>query len=334
MSANGADLVVVHLYPRLLRTYGDRGNVLTLARRAEWRGFQVRLVDVEVGEPLPPDAGLVVLGGGTDRVQEIIGADLASRRAELGDAAARGAVILGICGGYQFLGRRYVTLEGRSIEGLGLLDVETVARARRIIGRVNKAHAALWGREFDLVGFENHGGRTSLGPQATPLARVPRGGGNDGRDGTEGAVQGTILGTYLHGPVVPVNPAFADAVLERALAPATGGAPLAPLEDGAERRAHDEALRRPPESAPRRRRLLAVAAVLALLLALAGRAAATEIDEDGALGTRVAVCATNPTEVLLHRTVRTVHDRTVHHGGYVGWSIRSSASAASHCSSI
>jgi lipid II isoglutaminyl synthase (glutamine-hydrolysing) len=247
------DLVIVHLYPRLLRTYGDRGNVLALARRAEWRGFDARIDDVDIGEPLSPDANLVVLGGGTDRVQEIIGADLAGRRQELEDAGARGAVILGICGGYQFLGRRYVTPDGHSIDGLGLLDVETVASARRIIGKVH-VRASLWDRKFDMVGFENHGGRTTLGPSAAPLASVVRGGGNDGRTGTEGAVQGTFIGTYLHGPAIPVNPEFADTVLARALEKTTGGAPLAPLDDTAERRAHDEALRQVAGATPRRRR--------------------------------------------------------------------------------
>ena len=188
-----SDLVLVHLYPRLLRTYGDRGNVLVLARRAEWRGFSVRIDEVDLGDPLPEDAGLVLLGGGTDRVQEIIGADLAAKHGQLEAAAARGSVILGICGGYQFLGRRYVTPEGRSIDGLSMLDVETHASERRIIGRVH-ARATLWGSTFDLAGFENHGGRTTLGPAAAPLAVVPRGDGNDGRTGTEGAVQGTIVG--------------------------------------------------------------------------------------------------------------------------------------------
>jgi lipid II isoglutaminyl synthase (glutamine-hydrolysing) len=247
------DLVIVHLYPRLLRTYGDRGNVLALARRAEWRGFDVRVEDVDLGEPLPADANLVLLGGGTDRVQEIIGADLARRQQELADAAAGGTLVVGICGGYQFLGRRYVTPEGHSIEGLGMLDIETVASGRRIIGRVH-VRARLWGREFDMVGFENHGGRTSRGPAAAPLASVVRGGGNDGRDGTEGAVQGTVLGTYLHGPAIPVNPEFADAVLARALEKVTGGAPLTPLDDAAERRAHDEALRQISGQGPRRRK--------------------------------------------------------------------------------
>src|SRR5205823_5076612 len=194
-------------------------------------------------EPLPEDANLVLLGGGTDRVQEIIGADLAAKHGQLEEAADRGAVILGICGGYQFLGRRYVTPEGRSIDGLSMLDVETRASERRIIGRVH-ARATLWGATFDLAGFENHGGRTTLGPKAAPLAAVPRGGGNDGRTGTEGAVQDTIVGTYLHGPVIPVNPEFADTLLARALLPVTGGAPLQPLDDEDERRAHVEGLHR------------------------------------------------------------------------------------------
>jgi lipid II isoglutaminyl synthase (glutamine-hydrolysing) len=307
-------LVIVHLYPRLLRTYGDRGNVLALARRAEWRGFDVRIDDVDIGEPLPSDANLVLLGGGTDRVQGIIGADLAGRRRELADAAARGAVILGICGGYQLLGRHYVTPEGDAIEGLGLLDVQTVASDRRIIGRVH-ARARLWGHEFDMVGFENHGGRTTLGPSAEPLASVVRGGGNDGRDGTEGAVQGTVVGTYLHGPAIPVNPEFADTILARALRPVTGGAPLAPLDDAAERRAHDEAVHQLSVVPPRRRRLVALGTAALLLMGIAGRAAAAEIDDDeGRPPAHTATCM-RPDQ------------HAVPNDGAVTWQIRSRASA-------
>jgi len=237
-----SDLVLVHLYPDLLRTYGDRGNVLTLVRRAEWRGFVVRLEEITRGERLPPDARMIVLGGGTDRVQDLIGADLLARRDELTEATGAGAVIIGICGGYQLIGHRYVTAEGTEVEGLGLLDLETVAapRAKRIIGRV-RARAAIWGRSFELVGFENHGGRTTLGPGAHPLARVPRGQGNNGRDRTEGAILGSVVGTYLHGPVLPVNPKLADLLLARALAPRTGGAPLEALDDRLEAAAHREA---------------------------------------------------------------------------------------------
>jgi CobQ-like glutamine amidotransferase family enzyme len=234
-----ADLVLVHLYPDLLRTYGDRGNVLALVRRAEWRGFEVRVDEVSLGDELSPGVGLILIGGGTDRVQEVIGADLARQRNALQEAAAGGTVVAGICGGYQFLGHRYVTADGQAIEGLGLLDVETGSGRGRIIGRVH-ARAEVWGHTFDLFGFENHGGRTLLGEHADPLARVPKGQGNNGRDGTEGAVQGSVVGTYLHGPVLPTNPALADALLERALAPRTGGAPLDPLDDRLELDALEE----------------------------------------------------------------------------------------------
>ncbi len=238
-----ADLVLAHLYPDLLLTYGDRGNVLALEKRAEWRGFRVEVVATQRGDRLPESAGLIVIGGGTDRVQGIVGSDLMDRRAELGDAVERGCVVLGVCGGYQFLGHRYVAADGSEIRGLGLLDVETVAGSDRIIGRV-RATASLWGHEFELVGFENHAGRTSLGAEATPLATVDMGVGNGGTGrsgGTEGAVQATAVGTYLHGPVLPLNPAFADALLERALTPLIADAPLEPLPDEMERLAHSSA---------------------------------------------------------------------------------------------
>jgi CobQ-like glutamine amidotransferase family enzyme len=208
------DLVLAHLYPDLLHTYADRGNLLTLARRAGWRGF--------------------------DRIQEVVAKDLRLRRPELEAAIAEGAVLLGVCGGYQLLGAHYASAEGRIIPGLELLDVHTVAEAGRIVGRV-VALATLWGREFELVGFENHAGRTQLGSGAAPLATVKRGGGNNGDDGTEGAVHGLVVGTYLHGPVLPANPAFADALLERALAYRTAGAPLAALDDSVELAAHRRA---------------------------------------------------------------------------------------------
>ncbi|MDP9342817.1 MAG: glutamine amidotransferase [Actinomycetota bacterium] len=232
------DLRIAHLYPDLLRTYGDRGNLLALVRRSEWRGFSVEVEPVGRGDRMASGPDIVLIGGGTDRVQEAIGEDLLSRRAFLSGAAEEGTVVLGICGGYQLLGHRYVDAEGREIPGLGLLDAETRAGSPRIIGRV-QAEATLWGRSFELFGFENHRGRTVLGQTATALAAVPRKQGNNGEDGTEGAVQGTIVGTYLHGPVLPANPELADAILERALSRATGGEPLAPLDDSAEREAHE-----------------------------------------------------------------------------------------------
>ena len=230
------DLVLVHLYPDLLRTYGDRGNLLALQRRADWRGFSVDVVVLTRGDRLPPRCDLILIGGGTDRIQEAVASDLLRRRDELEEATLGGAIVLGVCGGYQLLGRSYLAGEGR-MEGLGFLDLETAVEPGRIIGRV-VARADLWGRSFELVGFENHGGRTRLGRGCQPLARVGRGRGNNGRDRTEGAVRGPVVGTYLHGPVLPSNPAFSDTLLQRALAGRTGGGELAPLDDSPELAAH------------------------------------------------------------------------------------------------
>jgi CobQ-like glutamine amidotransferase family enzyme len=237
------DLVLVHLYPDLLRTYGDRGNVVALQKRAQWRGFSVRVDGVSRGEAIPKDANLVLLGGGSDRVQEIIGPDILARREELRELSNDGALVVGICGGYQLLGHEYVAADGTRIEGLGLMDVRTGAGRGRIIGRVH-AEANLFGKRFDLFGFENHGGRTTLGANAKPLANVPKGQGNNGLDRSEGAVEGNVVGTYLHGPVLPVNPALADALLARALARTTQGEPLQSLDDSLEALAHREARKR------------------------------------------------------------------------------------------
>jgi len=264
------DLVIAHLYPSLLRTYGDRDNVVVLSRRAEWRGFSVRIEEVGRGESIPVDTNIIVLGGGTDSVQGIVGREVFSRAGEVRDAIARGALVFGVCGGYQLLGRSYILPDGRVIQGLGVLDVETRAARDRIVGPV-QGEACLWDRSFDLVGFENHGGRTTLGPEARPLASVPRGHGNNGRDRIEGAVQGSVVGTYLHGPVLAINPHLTDATLVRALASLTGGEELKPLDDTLERRAHEglRARRVRHDLRPGRRRRAAIAAIAAVLMLVA-----------------------------------------------------------------
>jgi len=236
----GADLVIVHLYPDLLMSYGDRGNVLTLVRRAEWRGFRAQVIGVTRKEPLPSTVDLILIGGGSDRIQGLIGDDLADRANALTALVSGHTVILGVCAGYQLLGHRYAGVDGREVRGLGLLDVSTTAGATRIVGRVT-AQASFHERSFGVSGFENHAGRTFLGPGVAPLCSVPKGKGNNGVDGTEGAVNGDVVGTYLHGPVLPTAPAFADALLVRALARVTGGAPLIPLDDSLEEDAVDDA---------------------------------------------------------------------------------------------
>jgi CobQ-like glutamine amidotransferase family enzyme len=233
-------VVIVHLYPDLLLSYGDRGNVTTLAKRAEWRGFTVRVEDVTRSEPIPRDARLILIGGGSDSLQSAVATDLAGRRSEFEAALEEGAVVFAICGGYQLLGHRYIDPAGDALEGVGLLDIETFAGTERIVGRVT-GQGSLHVVRFRVSGFENHAGRTFLGSKAVPLMSVPEGQGNNARDRTEGAVQGRVIGTYLHGPVLPSSPGLADALLSKALEPWTGGAPLEPLDDTLENAASESA---------------------------------------------------------------------------------------------
>jgi CobQ-like glutamine amidotransferase family enzyme len=256
-SGDGALRVCV-LYPDLMNIYADRGNLLMLERRCTWRGLGFDLLASGLGEPLDPDAhDIYYVGGGQDRDQRLCAEDLVRTKGEaLRAAARRGALVLGVCGGYQLLGHSY-TLAGEQIAGVGLLDAYTVREdGPRLIGNVaievalgqparpteNSGGArSEQGARRILAGFENHGGRTRLGGGAQPLGRVLRGFGNDGRSGFEGAVCDSVIGTYLHGPLLPKNAWFADWLIARAL----GLAPdeLAPLEDELERAAHDSALR-------------------------------------------------------------------------------------------
>jgi lipid II isoglutaminyl synthase (glutamine-hydrolysing) len=235
------ELRVCALYPDLMNIYADRGNLLMLERRCEWRGIGFRLDASGLGEALDADAhDLFYLGGGQDRDQRLCAEDLlATKRDALARAAARDAVVLGICGGYQLLGHSYALGE-EEIEGVGLLDVRTVReQGPRLIGNVAIEVELNGGRV--LAGFENHGGRTTLGSEAAPLGRVLRGNGNDGRSGFEGARRGNTLGTYLHGPLLPKNAWFADRLIATALG--IEEAALEPLEDELERRAHADACR-------------------------------------------------------------------------------------------
>jgi lipid II isoglutaminyl synthase (glutamine-hydrolysing) len=248
-SSPSPTLRVCALYPELLNIYADRGNLLVLERRCAWRGIGFRVSASGLGDPL--DAGahdFFYIGGGQDRDQRLCAEDLlASKASALREAGASGKVVLGVCGGYQLLGHSYA-LEGETIEGVGLLDVRTVREpGPRLIGNVaiELSPVLLAGREHGrprvLAGFENHGGRTHLGPQASPLGRVLRGHGNDGRSGHEGALQGCTIGTYLHGPLLPKNTWFADWLIATALG--LDPEELSPLHDELEEQAHAGALR-------------------------------------------------------------------------------------------
>jgi lipid II isoglutaminyl synthase (glutamine-hydrolysing) len=230
-----------------MNIYADRGNLIVLERRCAWRGIGFELSASGLGEQLDADAhDLFYIGGGQDRDQRLCAEDLiATKRVGLHAAAARGAVVLGVCGGYQLLGHSY-TLGNEEITGVGLLNVRTVREAGpRLIGNVaielEDLEGAASGGDCVLAGFENHGGRTHLGVGQRPLGRVLTGHGNDGRSGVEGARTQNTIGTYLHGPLLPKNVWFADWLIARALGVDT--ATLAPLDDAIEAQTHLSARR-------------------------------------------------------------------------------------------
>ncbi|MDQ3678607.1 MAG: glutamine amidotransferase [Actinomycetota bacterium] len=228
------------LYPDVMNIYADRGNLLMLERRCAWRGIGFSLARAGFGDEIDPDAyDLFYLGGGQDRDQRLCALDLVqTKREALHAAAQRGAVVLGVCGGYQLLGHRY-TLGSEEIPGLGLVDLETVrSDRRRLIGDV-AIEVDLDDGSRVLAGFENHGGRTHLGAGEHPLGRVLKGHGNTGSSGAEGVRRDGVIGTYLHGPLLPKNTWFADWLIRRA----TRIDELDPLDDALEDAAHAEARR-------------------------------------------------------------------------------------------
>jgi hypothetical protein len=235
-------LRVCALYPELMNIYADRGNLLLLQRRCTWRGIGFALSSSGLGDELDPDAAdLFYIGGGQDRDQRLCAHDLAGPKREAVHAAAgRGAAILAVCGGYQLLGDSY-QLGGETLPGVGLVELETVrADGPRLIGNVAIEVELEPGRLRVLAGFENHGGRTRLGSGARPLGRVLRGHGNNGSDGHEGVRAGNVIGTYLHGPLLPKNAWFADWLIATSLGLQE---PLAALDDRMEDAAHAEARR-------------------------------------------------------------------------------------------
>jgi CobQ-like glutamine amidotransferase family enzyme len=236
-----SELVLVHLYPREMNIYGDTGNVLVLRRRLEWRGLTPRVVPVNVGDPIPSDADIVLGGGGQDAAQDEIGLDFVSRGVELRALADDGVVFLTICGTYQLLGHEFVTQDGVVIPGTGVLDVTTRGQQERLIGN-NYVDTDFGGR---LVGYENHSGMTTLGPDARPVGKTELGRGNNGKDRTEGAMRDNVFGLYLHGPVLAKSPRFADDLLRRALSRRGLDTDLAPLDDTYAEQAASVAVGRP-----------------------------------------------------------------------------------------
>jgi CobQ-like glutamine amidotransferase family enzyme len=238
------ELRLLALYPEQMNIYADRGNILFLQRRCEWRGIGFSLASAGPGEGFDPGAhDFLYLGGGQDRDQRLVAKDMVTSKSEpMADAVDDGCVLLAVCGGYQLLGHRYRMGE-ESLPGLGLADLETERRAGpRLIGNV-AIDVDFGDGPRTVAGFENHGGRTYLGEGAQPLGRVIKGFGNNGEDGFEGVRRANMIGTYLHGPLLPKNAWLADRLIATALERRYGARPeLEPLDDSFEKAAERCAL--------------------------------------------------------------------------------------------
>lgn len=221
-------LCIAHLYPELLNLYGDSGNILVLRKRMEWRGIACNLREVHVGDR-PSFAGvdIVFIGGGSDREQRIVCDYLLEEQAELASYVEDGGVLAAVCGGYQLLGHSYL-MGDEKVQGLSLVDLYTDRGSPRLIGNI-----AVESRisPQPIVGYVNHGGRTHLGSDVEPMGKVLRGFGNDGVSGYEGCLYKNVVGTYVHGPLLPKNPGVADWLMARALERRYGVAELEPLND-------------------------------------------------------------------------------------------------------
>ena len=243
------------LYPDLMSTYGDRGNIVTLIKRCQWRGVGVEVLEVGLTtDPKSLDScDLIFMGGAQDRQQKIVAADiLENKGSRIIDLVNRGKVALFVCAAYQFMGSYYKTADGQEIPGLGLFDLRTAnpgSSVKRCIGNIvidlnlNGLPNLIPNRQklTRLVGFENHGGRTYLGQAVQPLGKVLRGFGNNGEDGTEGVIYKNAIGCYFHGPLLPRNPHLADYLIAKALKIDIGD--LSQLDDSLELKSHDQALK-------------------------------------------------------------------------------------------
>ena len=232
------ELNICHLYPDILNLYGDRGNILCMKKRLEWRGIGVTVTGVSIGQALEASAyDLLFVGGGQDFEQEVLLSDLAGgKTGELKAAIEDGLPVLAICGGYQMLGQYYKTWDGAQCDFTGALDLYTIGSKERMIGNYMFTCEELG---CEVVGFENHSGKTYLGSGVKPMGRVLAGFGNNGEDGTEGARYQNVFGTYSHGCLLPKNPKLADHILRVALERKYGEAELVPLDDALETAAHD-----------------------------------------------------------------------------------------------
>jgi CobQ-like glutamine amidotransferase family enzyme len=235
---------LIHLYPGLLNLYGDRGNIITLRQRCAWRGIELRVHEIGLGESLPSESpDIFFMGGDQDREQTVVVEDLRVRhKSAIEQHVGAGVPFLAVCGSYQLLQQYYRPAEGPDLIGLGIIDAYTVHPGHDVPRCVGNIVVEWEGNT--IVGFENHGGRTYLQPGAVPLGKVIQGRGNNGEDGFEGARTGNVFGTYVHGSLLPKNPLFADALLKLALQQRYPDYDLPPLDDSLEATAHEAAILR------------------------------------------------------------------------------------------
>lgn len=235
-------LKLVHLFPLFLNIYGDIGNIKALQKRCEWRGIDLEIQQLNIGDTLSEGTDIFFIGGGQDRQQVEVSIELQKYKNLLHDEYNNDAVFLGICGGFQLMGEYYQPHDAERLEGIGILDAYTVAGSNRFIGNVS-AQADYLGEINTLVGFENHSGLTYLRGATIPMARILKGNGNNGHDKTEGARSRNAFGTYLHGSFLPKNPHFADYMIKLALKKKyNDDIELEPLDDSVEMKAHQSIL--------------------------------------------------------------------------------------------
>lgn len=234
-------ITIVQLYPRDMNIYGDFGNVLTIKRRLEWHGIETEIIEYNKGDVFPKQTDIVIGGGGQDSGQDSIQADLHKIGPMLRQLADEDIPMLMICGMYQLLGKFFKTQDGHVIEGIGLLDIETHAGDERLVGNVTTQS----GQFGEIIGYENHSGQTFLGKNVQPLGKVIKGAGNNGQDDTEGARYRNVIASYMHGSLLPKNPAIADWLIEKAVTKKYGEFNPSVIDDRFAEAARSAALKRP-----------------------------------------------------------------------------------------
>lgn len=233
-------LNILHLYPNEMNIYGDRGNILTLLKRTEWHGYEPKLLHYHPADIFPKEVHMIVGGGGQDTGQLKVQNDLLTIGDTLHGLANKKVPMLMICGMYQLFGKFFKTKDGNTIQGIGIFDMETYGESQRLVGNV--VVSTPYG---ELIGYENHSGKSFLTDPSTALGVVRQGGGNNGQDGTEGAVYNEVIGSYMHGSLLPKNPKLADALIEKAATYAFGSFHAQPIDDTLAERARLSAKKRP-----------------------------------------------------------------------------------------